>query len=167
MSSKFEKLKEAIKNPPTERLCLINARGYILNIIGVTFASILLIYYGIWYVVFAFVFSVVGSWVGYKREMKQYKNIIEFRKEIGKGYKIEEDKSFTRKRVQTNKKVFGTWLQYLLITLISVGVLFWRDIGAQKILGKISSVFLIILLYIIIYLFPIYWLAKLKGGKKQ
>ncbi len=93
--------------------------------------------------------------------------IMEVRREIGKVDKIEDDPSFTRKRFRTNNKELGSWFQYVVVAVVAITVWFWRDIGAQNWLGKIGSVFLIMFIYLLTYLFPVYWLAQLKQGGKN
>ena len=164
--NKFKGLKKSMKNPPTERLCLIAARGSLFNILGVLIACIFLINVGLWYVGFAFVFSIIINWVTYKREMNQYNLIIEARKAAGIYQEIDKDPSFTRRRFRLISERLGSKVQWILISIITLGVVYFNDIGSQSILGRIGSVLLIIFIYVIVYLFPVYWIAQMKGEKK-
>lgn len=165
--SKFSKWKQAIKNPPEERLCLINAAAYKLNIMGIIIVILFLINYGIWYIGLLFVFTSVINWVGYKRETKQYEAIVEAKKAMGVYVDIDSDVSFTRRRFRTIKDYLGDWVKYVVIAIVSVVLWLLMDPKANGILTQIIFVVAIILIHLIIYLFPVYWVANFRKKWKE
>ncbi len=165
--SKFSELKEAMKNPPEERLCLINAAAYKLNIMGIIIVILFLINYGVWYISLLFVFTTIINWVGFTRETKQYNAIVEAKKAMGVYKPIEDDISFTRKRFRMIKEHIGEWIKYVILAKISIIMFLISDPATLGNLGKVWFVLKIIGIFLIIYLFPVYWVAKWKGKKKK
>jgi len=108
--TKWQKWREATKNPPPERLCKIAANSYKLNIIGTFVTCAFLIKFNLWYIIFAFIFSTLANWSGYKREMKQYNAIIEMKKKLGLIKEdFSEDPSPTRSKFKRIDKYLGKW----------------------------------------------------------
>ena len=65
-----QKLIQAIKNPPPERLASIEYKSHFLQGIGITVVCIFLIAKGFWYIIFAFVF---GVGISYSQGITAYK----------------------------------------------------------------------------------------------
>lgn len=165
--SKFSQWKEAIKNPPEERLCQINANAYKLNIMGIIVVILFLINFGIWYVGLIFVFNTIINWVGYKRETKQLRSIVEAKKAMGVYKTIEEDISFSRKRFRTISEHLGEWVKYVIIAKVTVILFFLIDPATRHWSIQVLFVIAIIFMYLLIYLFPVYWLAKWRMKRKN
>ena len=165
--SKFSELKEAMKNPPEERLCLINAAAYKLNIMGIIIVILFLINYGVWYIGFLFVFTTMINWVGYTRETKQYNAIIEAKKAMGVYSPIDDDISFTRKRFRTINEYLGEWVKYFVLAKILIILFLLTDPAGGGNLSKVWYVLEIIGIFLIVYLFPVYWIAKWRKNRKE
>jgi len=164
---KLSEFRKAVKNPPMERLSMLNSLAYQMNIFGIIVVSIILVLKGVGYIMFAFVFAIIINWVAYKRERKQYERIIDAQKRAGIYKEAETDPSFTRKRFRVIQREFGSWIRYIIIAVIAVPLSLIRDIGAQPFWGKLGTVGLITLIFLIVYLFPVYWAAKYKSLKKE
>ena len=165
--SKFSDLKEAMKNPPEERLCLINAAAYKLNIMGVIVVILFLINLGIWYISLLFVFTTVINYVGAVRETKQYNAIVEAKKMMGVYQPLEDDISFTRKRFRTIKEGIGDWIKFVIIAKVTIIMFLLTDPASQSNFDKFLIVLGIVVIFMIIYLFPVYWVAKWRRNKKK
>lgn len=164
--SRWKELKEAIKNPPEERLCLINANGYKMGILAIVVISLVLLQTVIWYISFIFLVQIINNWVGYKREMKQHNSIIEAKKSMGIYQEIEEDPSFTRRRVRIISNRLGEWFKYFILILVSMPIGWYFDIINKGVLERFGLLVVIIIIFGIVYLYPVYWFAQLFKEKK-
>lgn len=165
--SKFKQLKEAMKNPPTERLSLISANGHKYNILAMIAVSIYLFTIDLGYITIIFFFSAIQSWVGYKREMKQYNAILEAKEMMGILPKIEDDPSFTRKRFKTIEKYLGASTKWISLGLF-VGLSAWEwEIMTLSYWGKILLILLATLAHMLFMLFPTYWVALRKKADDE
>ena len=112
MDGKLDSLKQALKNPPPERLAAIEFRSHMMQGFGIAFASVLLIIKGLWYIVFEFVF---GIGISYSQGMNAYmkwKTLISM-KSPEKAIEFELEISPTRRRSKIIKHVFGEKAKYL------------------------------------------------------
>lgn len=113
--SKLQEVKEAIKNTPPERLAKIEYQSHFLQIIGVTAVSLVLIFKGFWYIIFAFIFSVgisVSQGIGAYQKYNLIMSIIGKEK-----YNPKTDKSFTRSRDYINTSIFGLKSKFFSLVL--------------------------------------------------
>jgi Flp pilus assembly protein TadB len=83
----IRRTKESIPNIQNSTLIKIELRGYILSIIGtlIAFALILIYQSKLWYIVLAFIFSViiyVSQYLQKYKIYKQFKELEELQKEI-------------------------------------------------------------------------------------
>jgi len=157
---KWNDLKEAMKNPPEERLCLINANGYKIGILAILVISVLIFQTVIWYISFIFLVQLISNWVGYKREMKQYNAIIEARKQMGIYQEIEDDPSFTRRRFRLISEELSDSAKYITAAIIAVPAVLLMDIGSMTFGYKILLMLSIGVAVMVALIFPVYWLAK-------
>jgi len=165
---KLKEVREAILNPPPGRLERIEYRSHFMQILGVSVVCGILISRGLWWVIFAFVFSVgvsysqgIGAYKRYKALM-QYQPVEDFSK----------DKSPTRKRDFIIKKVLGKY-SWIIAAVISVVLTFFiipRDTWYMKIVFG----FMILTIYLVSYFVLFYFIAKpiynykiKKGGKNK
>lgn len=159
--SKWKKFREVIKNPPTDRLCLINARAYQLGIIAYLFVGIMLIIRTeIWYLALIFVFTMVNNWVGYKREMKQYANIQKARALMNITDYIADDPSPSRRRLRTVKEAGLLWINWVLTGILAALGAYFFSQHLTTILNSIIFFISLIIAYIIILFFITYPIAK-------
>ncbi len=164
---RWKDFKDAIDNPPEERLCLINANGYKVGMLSVIVISFFIFQTVIWYISFIFIVQLVSNWVGYKREMKQYNAIITAKKSMGVYQEIEKDPSFTRRRFRLISDELGSSINYIVTALITVPSVLFLDIGSRTILGKILIMLFICLTYGILMLYPVHWIARFKRSLKN
>ncbi len=171
---KLEQLKEAIKNPPPERLAKIEYQSYILQSLGIIFVSVILIVKGMWYIVFAFIFALGINYSAGMNAYRKYKNIMEF---VPKKTpeEIENDISWSRRRDNIIKYVFkkraywicvvvSVFVTYLLLHSLSLSI--WINIFLYPIVIFITLIFLYFFVgYWIAY--PIYKRRKLNGLYKS
>ncbi len=160
--SKWQELREAMKNPPEERLCLINANGYKIGILAIIVISLVIFQTVIWYISFIFIVQLVSNWVGYKREMKQYNSIIDARKAMGIYQEIDKDPSFTRRRFRLIREQLSGGAQYIAGTIVVVPIVLLSDIGSRTIAIKLLIILGIIVILGFVMLYPVYWIAELK-----
>lgn len=114
--SKWNKFKEVMKNPPAHRLAKVEYQSYILQALGIIFVSGMLIYKGLWYVVFAFVFGLGINYSAGMTAYRKYKNIIEFMpQEKPKDY--DNDISWTRRRDKIIIYIFGEKTRWICSVL--------------------------------------------------
>lgn len=165
--SKWQELKEAMKNPPQERLCLINANGYKIGILAILVISVILFQTIIWYISIIFLVQLVNNWVGYKREMNQYNAIVSARKAMGVYQKIEDDPSYTRRRFRLISEELSDAFKYVIAAVIAVPIVIIFDIGSLPILDRLFIMLIVFVLFIIVMLFPVYWIAKIKRSLKN
>lgn len=163
--SRWNDLKEVMKNPPEERLCLINANGYKIGILAILVISIVLLQTVIWYISFIFLVQIINNWVGYKREMKSYNSIIRAKKQMGIYEEIEDDPSFTRRRFRLNASIFGESVKYVILFLVSMPIAYYFDMINLGLLKRFGVLVIIIIAFLWVYLYPTYWIAKW-GSKK-
>ena len=164
---KLKELKEAIKNPPPERLASIEYRSHAMNILGITAVTVILIAKGYWYIVLAFIFGVGVSYSQMMSSYAKYKAIREFNPMVQP--LLEDEKSPTRRRRRIINESLGkgiSLLSSIISLIISMVILNPTQEGWYI---KTAFVFLVFLLWVIIYFFPIYWIALIvknqKGGK--
>ncbi len=155
--NKLKQLKDAIHNPPPERLAKIEYQSHFLQIIGISFVCIFLILKGFWYIVFAFIF---GIGVSYSQGMTAYRKYITIMHFV-EPEKIEDydkDISPTRRRSKIVGSVFAnaSWLTSIIsviLAAVTIGVNYSRWI---LILVYPITIFLY---YIIIYYYVFYWIC--------
>lgn len=119
--NKYQQWRKAIKNPPADRLAKIEYQSHFLQMIGITIVSIILIYKGLWYIIFAFIFMLGINYSQGMNAYRKYQNIKEFMpKENPKDY--EKDISPSRRRGKIIEHVYGSRAKWVSI-LISVMLL--------------------------------------------
>lgn len=165
---KLERLKQAIKNPPAERLAKIEYRSYFLNILGTLIVSVILIAKGYWYIIFAFIFTLGASYSQAMTALQKYKMITRF------SYKprpedFEEDISPSRKRQNIIKYVMkGDTIVASTLAVVSSAFII-NPLHARWYM-QIVLLVLIFAFYIFYYFFVLYWITypiykkKMKGG---
>lgn len=153
---KLQEVKQAILNPPPQRLAKTEYQSHFLNMLGVLVVSIILIYKGFWYIVFAFIFS-IG--VSYSQGVTAYRKYHLIKAAVG-DIPIEQDKSPSRKRDRVIKSVFGKYISFLT-TLLSIAIS-WGVIDPRisHWYVKVAFVFLVFFTKIILYYFIFYWIAQ-------
>ncbi len=169
---KLKQLKEAVKNPPPERLARIEYRSHFLQMLGITAVCTILFAKGFWYIIFAFVFGVGISYSQGITAYKKYKMISSLvEKEKPKDF--EKDISFTRRRGKIIKDILGRKASLFSIIISVMLPLFIIDPLSVRWFYNIAYFLMIIFFYVFIYYYICYWIAypfykrKLKGGKEK
>ncbi len=164
---KLKEVREAILNPPPGRLERIEYRSHFMQIIGVSVVCGILISRGLWYIIFAFIFSVGVSYSQGIKAHQRYKALMQYQPEED----FSKDKSPTRRRDFIIKKVLGKY-SWIIAAVISVVLTFFfipRDTWYMKALFG----FMILTIYLVTYFILFYFIAKpiynrmKKGGKKK
>lgn len=170
--TKFQKLKQAMKSPPPERLAAIEYRSHFLQAVGVTIVSIVLILKGYWYIIFAFIFSIGISYSQGMVAYQKYNLIMSLKKpESFKDY--QNDISPTRKRSKIINHVYGNSMKVIVgVAAIIISILI-VPINSSRLILNFVLVPIFIATYVVLYFFPTYWIAlvfynkELKGGRKN
>ena len=156
--NKLQQFKDAVRNPPPERLAKVEYQSHFFQMLGITIVCIILIVKGFWYIIFAFVF---GLGISYSQGMSafiKYTNIMALiQPENFKEY--DKDKSPTRRRDKIINHVFGKSAKWFSLFL-AVGFAF-VTLGnhySRVTLSLLYPIFSIIF-YIGIYFFVLYWVA--------
>ena len=168
----WKQLKEAMKNPPPERLAKIEYKSAFMHMLGVTIACILLIIKGLWYIVFAFIFSIGMAYSQAMTAYQRYNAIISI--QGGKDFtEIENDISPTRRRDSIIKEVVGKWGDNTS-TVIAAATPYFIIPQLKWYLYSPAYILTLVLVYVLIYYFllynicyPIYKDRTLKGGESS
>lgn len=160
------KLKEALRNPPPERLAKVEYLSYKMSLIGNIITCGLLIYFGFWYVIFAFIFSLGILWsqmITAKRKYEFIKEALGIKEEPEK---YENDISYTRKRSKIITFIYGKWAKwYASIFSVMLSCLIINPLTSVWYLD-ILLIPLLFIFYFIIYFKIIYFFAKRKYNKR-
>lgn len=160
--SKLKKLKEAIRNPPPERLARIEYRSHALQGIGILFVSVMLIIKGFWYIIFALIFGVGISYSQGIAAYQRYKLIMTFKDEPT----IENEISPSRKRHMIIKKIFGRkalWIINVISVIFAVSII---DPGSRNIWWKLGFIPFLLMVWIVLYYQITYKIAMVFYNKK-
>jgi len=156
--NKYQEWKQAVKNPPPERLAKVEYQSHLFQAFGITFVSIILIVKGFWYIMFAFIFGLGISYSAGMSAYIKYTNIMALIKpEHFKEY--DRDLSPTRRRDKIITHVFGKsskWFALIMGVVISFVIL-----GNQHSRITLSLLYPItsIIFYLMIYFFLFYWIS--------
>ncbi len=155
--SKLDNLKQALKNPPPERLAKIEYRSHLYQGFGILFVCSMLIYKGYWYIIFALIF---GLGISYSQGMTAYNkyNAIMSIVKPEQAKDFEKDISFTRRR----SKIINHVIPYpkLLTTIVTVLV---TVLIIDPNLNRWALSFLypltMLIIYVCFYYFVLYWIS--------
>ncbi|KKM90152.1 hypothetical protein LCGC14_1241500 [marine sediment metagenome] len=170
--SNWQQIKDSMKDPPPERLARIEYQSHFLQMIGITFVCIFLIYKGFWYIIFALIFGVGISYSQGMNAYKKYNTIKQYTPEMNPR-DFENDISPTRRRSNIVKYVYGEKVNWGIAIVSVLMTLFIVDptIGRLKLSFLYPS--LILTLYFGLYFGVAYWFAypiykiRVKGGSKN
>ncbi len=153
---KLQQLKEAMQNPPPERLAKIEYQSHFMTMLGVSVVCVVLILKGFWYIIFAFIFSLGISYSQGMTSYAKYKNIMMIVKpEDPSNY--DKDISPTRRRSKIVHYVFKDNAKWASI-ITSVAVSF-MIIGPPSLVKSLAYFILIPLIFSLMYFFFFYWMA--------
>jgi len=156
--TKFQRVKEAMKNPPPERLAKVEYQSHFFQMIGITIVCIILIFRGLWWIIFAFIF---GLGISYSQGMTayvKYNNIMELlTKESIEDF--EKDISPTRRRSKIINHVFGSSAKWSSLLVSVVFPLFFIRLSESRIAFSLAYILMIGLIYTLVYFFAFYWIA--------
>ena len=156
--TKKERLINAIKNPPPERLAQIEYRSHLLQAFGIAVVCIFLIMKGFWYIIFAFIFGIGISYSQGMSALMKYRNILALKQpETLKDY--ESDISPTRRRSKIISSVMGKWAGWVSVIISVVTTVLIIDPSLSRWILSILYPIIIIALYIFYYYFVLYWIT--------
>ena len=161
----FEKLKKALQNPPPERLAKIEYQSHLLQAFGITTVSIILIFKGLWYIIFAFIFAIGINYSQGMSAYNKYNNIMAILSpEDPKNY--DKDVSPTRRRGKIINHVFGSaaWWSSILLS-VAIPLFFVTSIESRWLMS-LAYILMIGLIFVITYFFIFYWVAYPMYKKK-
>ncbi len=154
--TKLKDLKEAIKNTPPERLANIEYQSHFLQMVGVTIVCGIFIWKGFWWIILAFIFSLGISLSQGISAYQKYNAIISITG--GTQYDYKNDKSFTRKRDYIIRKYMGKY--FWIVSVIISFILCYTLLPLNTWYFKIIFSFSFVVIHLLFYFFPIYWIAK-------
>lgn len=161
--NKFQKFKEAIKNPSPDKLAKIEYRSHLFQAIGITFVCGFLIYKGFWYIIFAFMF---GVGISYSQGMGAYMKYKAIRQYMPKEKPQEyiDDISWTRRREKIISYIYGGWIKWVVLFVCVVESYLLIDLYLINHIFSWARYLLyptfILIFYILQYYLVIYWAAK-------
>ena len=175
--NKLKQLKEALKNPPPERLAQIEYKSHLYQALGITFVCGALIYKGFWWIIFAFIFGLGISYSQGMTAYMKYKTILSIIKP-GSIQDYEKDISPSRRRSKIVKHVFGNKIWFLPAIVSVVAAMLIINPTQPRWSLIVSYLFMIIVGYTFLYFGILYWTAnyfyrkeikvrKWKGGVKK
>jgi len=170
--SKLQNLKQAIASPPPQRLAAIEYRSHFLQMLGITVVCIALIWKGLWYIIFAFIFGLGISYSQGMAAYQKYKTIMTL-VEPEKVEDYELDISPTRRRSKIVTHVFGSATKWVAAVVSVTASVLIVDPTISRWLLILLYPMVIFITYIILYFFIMYWFAypiyrkSLKGGQKN
>lgn len=159
MTSKWKQLKDAIANPPPERLAAIEYRSAFLQIMGIIFVCIILIAKGFWWVIFALIFGVGISYSQGITAYQKYQMMMELKSPETIG-DIDREISPSRKRGRIVRHVFGEKPRYASSVIAVVAAAFTIPPSLNIWYYNLAFVLLIATYYIGVYFFVFYWIAN-------
>ena len=156
--SKLQQVKQAMKNPPPERLAKVEYQSHFFQMVGITIVCIILIFRGFWWIIFAFIF---GLGISYSQGMSayiKYNNIMALIKpEAVKDY--DRDISPTRRRSKIVDHVFGNAAKWSSLLLSVTIPFFFIHLSESRVMFSIAYILMIGIIYTLIYFFFFYWIA--------
>ncbi|KKN40793.1 hypothetical protein LCGC14_0730090 [marine sediment metagenome] len=154
--NKLQELKEAMQTPPPERLAKIEYQSHFMTMLGVSVVCVVLIMKGLWYIIFAFIFSLGVSYSQGMTAYAKYKNIMFLVKpEHPSNY--DKDISPTRRRSKIINYVFkenAKWASIVTSVIVSVMI-----IGPPTLVQSLAYFILIPTIFTLMYFFIFYWMA--------
>ncbi len=156
---KFEDFKQAIRNPPPERLAKVEYQSHFFQMLGISIVCIVLIIKGLWWVIFAFIFGLGVSYSAGMSAFIKYTNIMALLKpEDFKEY--EKDKSPTRRRSKIIYHVFGSTAKWVSIFFSTTLPLFFIQFSESRVTFSLAYVMMMAVFFILFYFFLFYWAAN-------
>ncbi len=163
--NKYQEWKQAIKTPPPERLAKIEYQSHFFQIFGITIVSIILIFKGFWYIMFAFIFGVGISYSAGMSAYIKYRNIMALlQPEDFREY--DKDNSPTRRRSKIINHVFGSTAKWISILISAVVPLFFIQFAESRLAFSFAYVMMMAVIFILVYFFLFYGAANLVYQKE-
>lgn len=143
---KWSEFKSYVLSPPPHILARIEYRGHFLNILGVLAVSLVLMFKGYWYAIFAFIFSTLVSYSQGMSALQRYRVFVSMLPEETYEY-ILSDKSFTRKRQRLVNKRYVFYIRWLV--LFSCFIIIIKLFGLQSLTYSNLNSYLKVIIYVI------------------
>ena len=157
--NKFKQLKEAIKNPPPDRLAKIEYKSHLFQAIGISFVCVVLVLKGFWWIIFAFVF---GLGISYSQGMTAYAKykMIKSLMESEQPEDFEKDISPSRRRSKIVKYTFGNNAWFIAAIFSVCCSLLLIDPTGSRWMLMVQYPMAIFVSFIFFYFFLLYWIAN-------
>ena len=156
--NKLEQLKQAIQNPPPERLAKVEYRSHFFQMFGIAVVCLFLILKGFWYIIFAFIF---GIGISYSQGMTAYAKY----KAISALLKPEDPKDFmddpspTRRRTKIINHTFGSTAKWASIIVAVFASFTMIPVTVSRWIMILAYMISIPLFFVLMYFFVFYWVA--------
>lgn len=170
--SKWKEFVKQAKNPAPERIYQLNMQANIMQGIGTSAVCLILMFTGLWWIIFAFVFTLIQNYTGYVTNRSQY-NIVMMAKRMQEGEKdvykeIEQEISPSRRKIKIIKKQLGRWPTFVSIILTGlwaaliyqINYLWWYENFWTKFALALTLFFGCLFIYIFIYFVCFYGIAN-------
>lgn len=163
--SKWQEFKEAVKNPSPARLAALEYRSYFANIFGVIVVCSILIYKGLWWVIFALIFGIGANYAQGMNAYKKYQLIKSMQPQVEE--KIENFRNYSpiKKRNMIIKYIIGNRTG-LIVSLISAIIPYFIMPNVSVWFYGVIYFIMFIAIYIILYFFVLYAIANYFYNKK-
>ncbi len=164
--NKLEQLKEAMSNPPPERLAKIEYRSHFFQILGIAIVSVIVIIKGFWYIIFAFIF---GVGVSYSQGITAYRKYININAMLGKKDPVEfqSDISLTRRRGNIINHALGKGPRWASVTISAIAPILFIPLDLSRWLFTLAYFISMIIIYVLFYYFFFYWIAYPKYKREM
>jgi MFS family permease len=156
--TKLQELKQAMQNPPPERLARIEYRSHFFQMLGISVVCLFLILKGFWYIIFAFIF---GIGISYSQGMTAYAKY----RAISALLKPEDPKDFmndpsiTRKRTKIINYAFGSIGKWASIVIAVFATFVFIPVTTSRWTMVLAYFITIPLFFVLMYFFFFYWVA--------
>jgi len=156
--TKLQQLKQAIKNPPPERLAKIEYQSHFFHMLGVSVVCLFLILKGFWYIIFAFIFMLGVSYSQGMTAYAKYRAISALLKPESPDDYL-NDPSPTRKRTKIINYTFGSLAKWVSITIAVFTSFIFIPITTSRWMMILAYMISIPLFFVLMYFFFFYWIA--------
>ncbi len=168
--NKLQQLKQAIQNPPPDRLAKVEYRSHFFQMFGIAVVCLFLILKGFWYIIFAFIFGIGISYSQGMTAYAKYRAISALLKPESPDEYM-NDPSITRRRTKIINYTFkgvAKWASIIIAVFTSFVLI---PVTTSRWIMVLAYMISIPLIFVLMYFFLFYWVAlyyyKMDGRLKK
>ncbi len=168
--NKLQQLKQAIQNPPPDRLAKVEYRSHFFQMFGISVVCLFLILKGFWYIIFAFIFGIGISYSQGMTAYAKYRAISALLKPESPDEYM-NDPSITRRRTKIINYTFkgvAKWASIIIAVFTSFALI---PVTTSRWVMILAYMISIPLIFVLMYFFLFYWVAlyyyKMDGKLKK